>query len=241
MDGFNSIPIDNNAWKSTSDNSSLSGASQNTKDLVGNTDKDIEITDETKKENKKNPLAFLFPLSILCFLGVLLYFFYLVFLRWSTLQKVAILSEDFTALSRNINKDEIEDFIILDKSLKSISQKLSEHNHVSEVLDTVNRNIRTNIQVSDYRLETKGNEVSVGLTVVAPSFRELAEQTEKLSELKSSGQIKGFTVQQMALESDGRRVRFVLNIVFEKRSVLMTSAAVPEQTATESINNNQEN
>jgi hypothetical protein len=54
---------------------------------------------------------------------------------------------------------------------------------------------------------------------VAPTFRELAEQTEKMSELKTTGVVKDFTISQLSLESDGRRIRYSLNLVFDKNKV----------------------
>jgi hypothetical protein len=63
------------------------------------------------------------------------------------------------------------------------------------------------------------------LTSVAPSFRELAEQTEKMADLKLVGAIKDFRVAQMALESDGRKVRYTLNLIFDKNKISVGALA----------------
>jgi hypothetical protein len=147
------------------------------------------------------------------------YFGYSVFDRFVTIEKIAILNEQFQVLSSNINKSEIDEFLALDNSLKAIQQKIGTHTQLGGILVFVNKNIRTNVQVSDYRIETREKEVAVGLSSVAPTFRELAEQTEKMAELKSMGAIKDFNVTQMALESDGRRVRYTLNLVFDKAKI----------------------
>jgi hypothetical protein len=63
------------------------------------------------------------------------------------------------------------------------------------------------------------------LTSVAQSFRELAEQTEKMADLKLVGAIKDFRVAQMALESDGRKVRYTLNLIFDKNKISVGALA----------------
>lgn len=218
MDGFNSIPIQNNTFQSPLVSAANSN-SLNSNDLVGNNAKDIEIVDEEKKEVVKNSFSFLLPLSILCLLAVFGYFGYLVFLRWSNLQQISLLSEDFGVLSKNLNKDEIDEFIVLDKSLKAIKERLAGHTIVSNILTFVNKNIRSNVQITDYRLESKVKDVIVSLSVIAPTFKELAEQSEKMTELKNNKEIKDFSVSQMALEADGRRIRFNLNLTFEKKKL----------------------
>ena len=246
MDGFTSIPIqnagvntsgnnpansNNNSVASVSNYNNYSNAPYTDNAINSNGNNDIELTDDTKKVVKKNSFGFLFPLSILSLLAVFGYFGYLVFLRWTTLQQVTLLSEDFQVFAKNVNKNEIEEFLVLDNSLKAINEKLGGHTQVGGILSFVNRNIRSNVQITDYRIENREKEVSVALASIAPTFRELAEQTEKMAELKTAGAVKDFTITQMALEADGRKVRYTLNLTFDKDKISV--AAIARQNAKE--------
>lgn len=229
MDGFTSIPIQN-AGANSGNLSAMQNIPTNfdsapyKDNAVGGND-GIEIVDESAGKKEKTSFGFLLPLSILTLFVSFGYFGYLVFNRYVTIEKIAILSEQFQVLSGNINKNEIEEFLALDNSLKAIQQKIGGHTQLGGILAFVNKNIRSNVQISDYRIESREKEVSVGLSSIAPTFRELAEQTEKMAELKASGAIKDFSVTQMALESDGRRIRYTLNLIFDKSKISVAAKA----------------
>lgn len=243
MDGFTSIPIQNAGATSGNisamQNIPTSFDSTPYKDNAVGGDDGIEIVDDSSKKKEENSFGFLLPLSILALFVSFGYFGYLVFNRFVTIDKIALLSEQFQVLSGNINKNEIEEFIALDNSLKAVKQKIGTHTQLGGVLAFVNKNIRNNVQISDYRIESRENEVVVGLSSMAPTFREFAEQTEKMAELKTAGAIKDFNVTQMALESDGRRVRYVLNLTFDKTKISV--AALAAQNAVQVTNNPEAN
>lgn len=233
MDGFNSIPIQNSAANSgnmsTMQNIPTNFEAATYKDnLMGGSD-GIEILDESSKQRQKNSFGLLLPLSIFALCSSFGYFGYLVFNRIVSLEKIVLVSEQFQVLSRNISKNEIDNFLALDNSLKAIKQKIGGHTQLGGVLAFVNKNIRSSVQINDYRIESREKEVAVGLSSIAPTFRELAEQTEKMGELKASGAIKDFSITQMALESDGRRIRFTLNLIFDKSKISVAAIAFQNQ------------
>lgn len=228
MDGFTSIPI-----QSAGNNTSAAKPPENFvapgfnnapyKDNAVTGVDGIEIVDESVPRKDKVSFGFLFPLSVLCLFASFGYFGYLVFIRFVTLEKIALISDEFQVLSANINKQEIDEFLALDNSLKAINQKIQTHTQLAGILGFVNSNIRTSVQITDYRIENREKEVSVGLSSIAPTFRELAEQTEKMAELKSVGAIKDFQVTQMSLEADGRRIRYTLNLIFDKSKISVSA------------------
>lgn len=239
MDGFTSIPIQNasaNSGNLSSMQSIQTGfVTDPYKDNQVDSSDGIEIVDNTPKKKETGSFGFMLPLSILTLFASFGYFGYLVFNRFVTIEKIAVLSEQFQVLSGNINTNEIEEFIALDNSLKAINQKIGSHTQLGGIFAFVNKNIRSSVQVNDYRIESREKEVVVGLTSIAPTFRELAEQTEKMAELKTSGAIKDFNVTQMSLESDGRRVRYVLNLTFDKTKISV--GALTAQNVIQNVSN----
>jgi uncharacterized OB-fold protein len=65
-------------------------------------------------------------------------------------------------------------------------------------------------------VEVKEKDVDVNIVMTAPSFKELAEQTEKLFYMKEKGEIRSFSVSNLSFESETRRARFSVNIIFDK-------------------------
>lgn len=245
MDGFSSIPIQNVGGVAPTSNNNLDSALQTQqfstapyKDKSVVTGDGIEIADDSVQKKEKNSFGWLFPLSIFSLFAVFGYFGYLVFMRMVTIEQITVLSENFQVLSQNINKGEIEEFIALDNSLKAVNEKLSKHTQLASVFSFVNRNIRSNVLISDYRVESREKEVMVSLSSIAPSFKELAEQTEKMSELKTTGALKDFQVSQMSLESDGRRIRYTLSLTFDKSKIsVAVMARQNELSKTNNISN----
>lgn len=229
MDGFTSIPIQSTGVVSpntTTQTASAGFSSAPYKDNSIGANDGIEIIDDANKKSNKSTFGFLLPLSIFSLFASFGYFGYLVFTRYVTIEKMVIISEQFQVLSANINKSEIDEFIALDNSLKAVKEKIATHTQLGLVLSFVNKNIRSSVQINDYRIESRKDEVAVGLSSIAPTFRELAEQTEKMAELKAAGAIKDFTVTQMALESDGRRIRYTLNLIFDKSKISVGAATL---------------
>lgn len=225
MDGFNTIPIQNNPYQVN--NSLKTPENPSVKIPIGNVNNPIQLDDDSgvKVEVKESSLFLI--LSIISLAVVFGYFAYLIFTRYMTLQEISALGIEFQTLSTSIDKNEIDEFIALDQSLKVVNQKLSRHPLLFNVLGFVNKNIRNNMQVTDYRVNLKDKEIEVTLLNISPSFKELAEQTEKMFELRSAGEIKSFFVSQLGLETDGRKVRFNLNIIFDRARVSANSKATP--------------
>lgn len=222
MDGFNVIPLDKENFKDVIPTSPKVAPKQ------GNTfDSSFEIIDEEKKENviTKSGGSFLYIVSVLSLVGVFVYFGFLVFYRLNILAQISAYGEQIRSISSSIDRKELEDFKVMDKTLKSINEKLGRHVLSSQVLLLVNKNIRTSLQVSEYKVDVKDKEVLVTLTSVAPTFREFAEQTEKFFAMKTEGRIKSFSVSNMSFESDTRRLRFTTQIVFDRNSMSALSVA----------------
>lgn len=211
MDGFNVIPIDKN----------ISAQNNAPQPILNNTTNNgVEIIQDGVNTDKKvkggNSIL---VLSIFVLLGVVLYFFYLVFDRISMLNNITSLGDQLNSIGKNIDKNEMKDFQAMDQKLKTINSKLGSHTLNSQIFLFVNNNIRNTLQVTEYRLDVKDKEVEVSLNAISPSFKEFAEQTEKLFQLKESGVIKSFRVSNMTFEAETRRLRFTTNIVFDRTTV----------------------
>jgi hypothetical protein len=218
MDGFNVIPVEkeNNKPAPQTNSSAMSNRSDNFS--AG-----IEIIDEEKEKVKAatdNSKGFLvFILAVFTMIGVLGYFGYLVFARTLMLSQISDYGEKLKELSASIDKNELESYRAMDKTLNAVNSKLSRHIVNSDLISLVNKNIRTNIQVSEYRLEVKEKEVELNLSMISPSFKELAEQSEKILELKDNNQIKSFNVANLSFEQETKKVRFTMRIVFDKTKI----------------------
>jgi hypothetical protein len=135
------------------------------------------------------------------------------------LSQISDYGEKLKELSASIDKNELESYRAMDKTLNAVNSKLSRHIVNSDLISLVNKNIRTNIQVSEYRLEVKEKEVELNLSMISPSFKELAEQSEKILELKDNNQIKSFNVANLSFEQETKKVRFTMRIVFDKTKI----------------------
>lgn len=218
MDGFNVIPIDKSI---SSTPTSISTKSSNNGVEI--------IRDDAVPVAKAKGGGLFLTLSIFILLGVILYFIYLVYSRFAMLNDINFLGDQLNTIGKNIDKNEMEDFRTMDKKLKTINQKLSRHTLNSQIFIFVNNNIRNTLQITEYRLDVKDKEVEVTLAAIAPSFKEFAEQTEKLFQLKESGSIKSFRISNLSFEADTRRLRFTTSLVFDRALV---SAITPVGTST---------
>jgi len=222
MDGFNVIPIDKDLTLPNSEKTQ-SNPYQNS---------NVEIVDEASKKAKASEgSSFFLVVSVFVLLGVIGYFLFLVFYRYYLIGQITEYGQNLVELSTTIDKAEMAEFRTIDQRLKAINTKLDRHVLNSEILRFINANIRSNVQVTEYRLDAKDKEVEVTVVAVAPSFKEFAEQTEKLFTLKSNGQIKSFSVSNMSFEADTRRLRFNTRIVFDRTyvSALFLSSGTTSQ------------
>jgi len=209
MDGFNVISVDKDASKNNIQNIP--------------TDFGVEIIDQEKEkqEKEKNAKAggILLFVSFLVLAGVLGYQVFLILYRVSAVNQIVTFTEEMQGIAKSIDKNEIQEYQTMDNTLKTVNGKLNKHILTSEVASLINGNLRRTIQVSEYRLDVKQTDVEASLTGVAPSFRELAEQTEKFFNLKDQGKILSFAVTSISFESQTQRVKFTLRIVFDKSKI----------------------
>jgi len=208
MDGFNVIPVEKNSPKDIAVAASAINSPS------------IEIATDDKKATKNSASSSLFfLLSILALLGVILYFGYLVWYRYYMLGQIVYYGEQMTTISKNIDKKEMENFRSIDKVLKTINSKLGKHVLNSQILIFVNNNIRNSLQVTEYLVNVKAEDVEVSVTAIAPTFKDFAEQTEKLFALKEASSIKSFSISNLSFEQDTKRLRFTTRLVFDRSKV----------------------
>ena len=120
---------------------------------------------------------------------------------------------------KNIDTNELQNFITLDKSLNAIKQRLSRHILNSEVLKFMNSNLRTSLALTNYSIDVKEQNVEVSFDSVAASLKDMTEQSERLYALKQSGLIKNYSVSGISFEQDFKRTRFNTKVVFDRSKV----------------------
>ncbi len=210
MDGFNIIPVE--------------------KDLL--LKDSVEVIDEekekkAKQEEVKTGNMFLF-VALLILILVLGYLLFLIFYRISLVGQIINYADQLQGVTKNIDLKEIQEYQAMDTTLKSINGKLNKHILTSEVAYLLNQNLRKTLQITEYRMDVKQVDVEVGITAVAPTFRELAEQTEKLFSLREQGVIQSFTVTSLSFESDTKRVKFTMRIILDKTKT--NAVAISQKT-----------
>lgn len=232
MDGFNVISLDkdpnqNNPSFNTTNNSTNSPIV-----LDG-----VEIIDEEKEKEKNKPSPYeswIFFLAVFSLVAAVCYFVFLVVYRITLVDEIAAYDEQLKAVGSRIDVKEIEELKSMDETLRSINTRLKNHILLSNIMSTINANLRKNLQVSEYRLQVDQKDVTADISAVAPSFKELAEQTEKFFILKENGEIKNFSVTGLSYESNTRRLKFSVKVVFDKTKVSVGSLP---QNKTEGDNN----
>lgn len=218
MDGFNVIPVDKDTFKSVGSNSSPS------MNMPPNTlDNSFEIIDEDKEKAKAQAASqsggmFLF-FSIVILVALFAYWGFLVYYRVTLISQIVSYGSELRNISKNIDVKEMQDFQAMDSTLKAINGRLSKHVLGGEIMSFINLNIRKTLQITEYRMDVNPTTVDVNLTAVSPSFKELAEQTEKFFQEKEKGNIKSFAVSNMSFEADTRKIKFSLKIVFDRSKV----------------------
>jgi multidrug resistance efflux pump len=200
MEGINLIPNSRDATDKSIPAGKATSGSVETSDMfedpILSKNKRLKIVTKQSASEVQSDLAerTLFTLAILFLIGTVLYTSYLFFLRWKTLNDISAISASLTQVSSTIDPQEIEGFKVMDAKVKSIKQRLSKHFMFTNVFALINQNMRTTIQVSEYKVDVTDTELLASYSCAAPSFKEMAEQTERLLELKNSGAIKGFSL-----------------------------------------------
>lgn len=213
MDGFNVIPVDKDVAKSgpTSTNMPLNAGS-----LIS--DANFEIEDQTSPKNNESVpgSSLLLVLSVMTLIGIFGYFGFLVYQRVIILAQISDYSIQIAAIGQKIDVKEMQEFQAMDNTLRTINDKLSKHVLSSYIFATVNKNIRTSLQITEYKMTVGDKEIDATMTAVAPTFKELAEQSEKFIEMKSIGTIKSFTISNLTFEPETKRARFTVQLLFDK-------------------------
>ena len=225
MDGFNVIPVDiENKIKSAQDSANKrvdlntgSGNSNFINTLNNNTEPETPPKEEVQKSSFLGTIIFL--LGFASFLGVVGYFAFIILSWQNTLSQIGDYSAKLSESKKNIDTNELQNFITLDKSLNAIKQRLSRHILNSEVLKFMNSNLRTSLALTNYSIDVKEQNVEVSFDSVAASLKDMTEQSERLYALKQSGLIKNYSVSGISFESDLKRTRFNTKVVFDRSKV----------------------
>jgi hypothetical protein len=238
MNGFNLIPKKNNTAASE-DNSgqdfptSPLGGLNLAMDNSGPAPRSKEINPTTNRisENPENPKTLMTEslvkiLISLFFIGSLVYCGYLFFLRFDTLTQIEEYSFRLRNVETKISKKEIEEFKYMDTILKSMKSRLSDHILPTFIFSFLNKNMRNTVQVTEYKVENKESGVDVSFQCIAPTFKDMAEQTEKMTELKKSSQIKNFSLSNLFIETDTGKIRFTIKVEFDRSKVSAQSANI---------------
>ncbi len=212
MEGFNIIHIESEQ-KKTAPNFDIRSNSN----VLGSTEPEKPEVVPPKTSTLLSNIFFL--LSIISFVGVIGYLGFVIYSWKSNLGEIALFSKSLSEQKDKLNKNELQEFINLDKSLKAVKQRLSKHILNTEVLKFVNSNIRTSIAITDYAIEAKEKSVDVTFNSVATSFKDLAEQTERLYTLKQKGDIQTFTVSNVTIDNDSRKIKFTVRVGLDRSKV----------------------
>ena len=212
MDGFNLIPKENTAADS---GMNLHRA----KPVLASND--IGSVKIQPRQNK--PIDIIMWAAVLVVGGVLVYFVYLVVMRFLILNQINSAAQDLQQRETQIDRSKLENLKTIDQRLKVINNRISKHILVNRVFDTVNKYIRTTAQISEYQVVVSDTELYVTLSEITPSFKDMAEQTERLIDLKNQKVIQAFTVSNLSYEEDTKRVRFTLKINLDKSNYAATS------------------
>jgi uncharacterized protein Yka (UPF0111/DUF47 family) len=180
-------------------------------------------------ENKKSDLQLLSWAAYCIAVGVILYTAYLVFMRFYILNQISSVSSELQAIEQSVDKGSIETLKTVDQRLQMIKSRLSRHVLSGVVLDTINQYIRTTAQISEYKVETTDTELFVFLSEITPTFKDMAEQTEKLFDLKNTGIIKSFSITNLSYEQDTKRIRFTIKLVLDKTKYSAAGVLVQTQ------------
>ncbi len=233
MDGFTLIPkkqkADPIANANNLQDSFSSQSFSNTPDIKLAMDQGVHIPEENISEEVIDRLApqksslldggLFFLISMLVFLGSLAYSGYLLFIRQITAAQIEDYSFKLQSLASKIDKNEISDLQNMDTVLKSLRTRMDNHILPTQIFGFINQNMRNSLQLTEYKVEPSQDGFDVIFSCVAPSFKDMAEQTEKLVELKKGRIIKNFVLSNLSFESDTNRVRFTIKTTFDRQKI----------------------
>lgn len=223
MDGFNVIPVDRE--------SSVPRDAQTLPKQPTISDANFEVVDEAKereKEMKAESGGWIFWLAILSLFSSCGYFGFLVFERISMLSDIEALGNQMRTVGQNIDKNEMREFQNMDTTLNTINSRLQKHILNFQIMNVVNSNLRSSVQLSEYRIDVKDKEIEVNLSAAVPSFKDLAEQTERFFVMRNSGVITSFSVSNLSFDQETRKMRFNMRMTFDKSKV--NAAALNQAT-----------
>jgi hypothetical protein len=214
MEGFNVIPVDKDNLKAVN-NSSL--------EFI---DEEAEKAKATKSESSG---AFILFVSVLIFITAFGSFIFLVVYRMTMLQAIGVLGQNMREVAKNIDTNEIEQFKSMDNTLKTIDTRLKNHTLNSVVMEMVNKNIKSNLQVSEYHLDVRDKEVEINITAIAPTFKDFAEQTERFFLMREQKIINSFMISSITYESDTKRLKFSIRVLFDRSQVSASNfSSIPQ-------------
>ncbi len=211
MDGFNLLSIEKD----------------NSKPASSPVDLGIEIIDEEKEDKEKIKqikysglyLSFAFLILVV----VIGYFIFLVFYRITLINQISDYSTQLKNISSSIDVKELQDFQTMDSALKMVNEKLDKHILTSVVMFYVNQNLKKTIQITDYGVEVRPDDVEVVFTAISPSMKEIAEQTERFFALKDSNIIKSFSITSLSFEGETKKIKFTMKATLDKSKVSATA------------------
>lgn len=178
----------------------------------------------------KKKVDIIFWVVTITVIGTIGYLIYLVGMRFYLLSQISGISKDLQQLQSSINSAEIADLQTVDSRLKLINTRLGSHILTGVIFDTINQHIRVNTQVMEYKISVTDTELNVSLSEIAPTFKEMAEQTERLFVMKDQGLIKNFTITNLAYEQDTRKVRFTIKMVLDKDKYSALAVKIVQQS-----------
>lgn len=131
-------------------------------------------------------------------------------------------SSDLKNIEQTVNKEEIKELQVLSDKINYINNRLKKHYLFAEVFRSVNQNMRSSLQVTKYSINMKEESIVASFSVVAPSFKDMAEQTERMFTLRKEGKIDNFSLTGLGYEEDSKRVRFTINVFINKQKYSAT-------------------
>lgn len=174
----------------------------------------------TEEPDKSSILDSSLPLliSILALLGAIAYCGYLFFMRQIYIAQIEDYSLKIKALENKISATEIQELQNIDQVLKSLKGRIDKHVLATQVFTFINRNMRSSLQLTEYKIDSdQDGGIAIYFSCVAPEFKDLAQQTEKMVELQKSKFIKSFMISNLSYEQDTSKVRFTIKVSFDKR------------------------
>lgn len=200
MDGFTLIPKRQKSEAVANANNSQESFSNINNNVSENTnirlamDTGINLPQENiseevvqNLENKKSSVldgGLMLFVSVLVFLGSLAYCGYLLFLRQITTAQIQDYALKLKSLESKIDKREITELQNMDTVLKSLKTRMDAHVLPTEIFSFINKNMRSTLQLTEYKVEKSQDGLDVIFSCVSPNFKDMAEQTEKFVELK---------------------------------------------------------